>query len=70
MGTSRVRLAPCSRAEARRRASFPLTLLRNLPLLFFFYSPSFPIASTGQESMASWHWASSSGVAACLWTYE
>ena len=30
------------------------------------YSPSFPIASTGQESIASWHWASSSGVSACL----
>ena len=30
------------------------------------YSPSFPIASTGQESIASWHCASSSGVSACF----
>ena len=34
------------------------------------YSPSFPIASTGQESIASWHCASSSGVSAALMTYE
>ena len=26
-------------------------------------APSLPMASTGQESIASWHWASSSGVA-------
>lgn len=34
------------------------------------YSPSLPIASTGQESIASWHWASSSGVSGCLETKE
>lgn len=34
------------------------------------YSPSLPIASTGQESIASLHWASSSGVSGCLETKE
>jgi hypothetical protein len=34
------------------------------------YSPSLPIASTGQDSIASATWAISSSFSGCLWTNE
>jgi len=34
------------------------------------YSPSLPIASTGQDSIASVTWAISSSLSGCLWTNE
>ncbi len=34
------------------------------------YSPSLPIASTGQDSIASVTWAISSSLPGCLWTNE
>ena len=76
MGFAESRIRPARQVQLPREKgsglSAPLTRGGGIPLSPdpFGHSPSFPIASTGQESIASWHWASSSGVAACLWTYE